>query len=284
MLVSKEIMTYIDRYRDKHLSYHSDKYTCTILHNTFVDKTMIKLENHYLSIDRLYYHLIANKRLCCIDLLLDEKKYPSTFCIVRAYKYDYDTGKYIDERLPLHLRAAVFNRMAERLILIRDIKRHITRYRPQLWSMYCGNAPWSKMKKYISDEECMKSLDSIYRITNNAISTASYKYDDIPDVVLKYDGFKSVLDEFNITVSTFNRKIIPNETILTAVRDDVRRNLKKETKEYLAEYLNTVISSVVFYTYVMKWAPYYSMDKISEIVEKTILEIVLSDMPTPISD
>jgi len=270
-------MPYIDRYRDKHLSYYSELYDCKTVHGIHIDKLMMKLEAHYLSVDRLYYHLVANNRLCCLDVLLDEQKYPSTFCIVRIYKYNYDTGKYIDEKLPMELRAMVFNRMAERLILIRDIRKHITRYRPQLWSVYCMNSPWDKIKEYIYDVDLRTALENIRRLTSNAVASSHYKYDDIADTMIKYEGFKLLYSQFKVHVSTLDKKTTPNSSVMNAIYGVNVKNLPDSTKDYVGEYLTPILMTVIFYYYSMKWAPYYSVDSLSNIVEKCLLDCLSSE-------
>lgn len=271
-------MPYIDRYRDKHLSYYAELYTCKTVHALHIDKLMMNLEKHYLTVDRLYYHLIANDRLCCIDILLEEEKYPSTFCIVRAYKYKYETGKYIDEKLPLQIRAMVFNRMAERLILIRDIKRHIARYRPQLWAVYCMNSQWNSIRKYIPDDSIRTALDNIYRLTDNTVSNAYYKYEDIPNTMHKYESFILLLDRFKVSVKQFDDKIVPSSTIAEVVYNENMKNVPADIKEQIGDSLPAILMAVIFYHYAMKWAPHYSIDSISDLVEKALVECILSDV------
>lgn len=264
-------MPYIERYKDKHLSYYAELYSCELIHNVHVDKLVFKIQNHGLSIDRLYYHLVAHKRYCCLDVLLDEQTYPSTFCVVRTYKYCYDTGKYIDERLPEDIRALVFNRMAERLILIRDIDKHATRYRPGLWFKYCISCPWKSINHHITDSELRSTLDSIYRLTYAFMATVFYKYDDIPNNLFKYSSFKTVRSHFKVYVEELDRKTVLNKTLIDGIYGVAHKNMPADVKKQVGDYMPAVLMAVIFHHYASKWAAKVSIDDIEQLITDALI-------------
>ena len=267
-------ITYIERYSDKHLSYLSDKYDCGFVHD---NKDIVRiLEMDYLSVDRLYYHLIIQKRNCCLNSLLNLRILPSSFCIVRIFKFKYNYATFIYNRLSNVQKSRVFIRMIDELLYIPEIHRDITEYNPTLWVHFCSDLEWSDISEYLDEHHHF-----LYNMTISSQHLPYYKYLEHYPVKQRYKEFldidmsgkdiTKIINEFTDSSETMGD---PSEmdTITISVFKRIYDILKKDHDQ-----LDIILYSRIFYELSMSILNRSKRSKLRELqqlIEESLRDIM----------
>lgn len=210
--------TYINRYADIHLSYHTEKYTCDLVHKAEDIWRLLKID--HLCLDSLYYHVIQQKRDCCLEVLL-KRGIPSSFCIVRIYQHKYNLGKYIYSQLTSKQKAKVFLRMIDMILYIPDIQRDVFKYNPTLWSLFCTDIDWSEIEEHLDE-----TYHTLYILTIGTQSLLYYKYSEQYPLSDRYRDFLQIdTDSKEIIKYISNIPEVPN---FIAVFNDLYRIIKND--------------------------------------------------------